>query len=234
VESYLYSLDRQRIVGLVMKMGLLAESALKDCMEAFINSDEVLAGRVVSGDDEIDAVEEEIDLECLRSIAMRQPVREELRFVFAVLKTITDLERIGDQAVNIARWAVELKKYPRTPFNPALVDMGDVAGGMLHDVLEVFKTSNGDMSVEICHRDDQLDKMYSIVFNGFIDLMASYKTGDTNTVRAITGQMWTARHLERIGDHVTNIAERVYFMDKGEALTKDREKALSRHINPSE
>jgi phosphate transport system protein len=233
VESYLYSLDKRRIVELVMKMGFLAESALKNGMKAFIESDEALAGKVVSGDDEIDATEEEIDLECLRSIAMRQPVREDLRFVFAVLKTITDLERIGDQAVNIARWAAELKKYPPTPVNPTLIDMRDIAGGMLRDVLDVFKTSNGDMSAEICQRDDQLDRMYSIVFNEFIDLMASYKTGDTNTVRAISGQMWIARHLERIGDHVTNIAERVYFMDKGEALTKDKEKKLGKHVNPS-
>jgi phosphate transport system protein len=221
VESYLYSLDRERIVRLVMKMGLMVDSALEDAIRAFTESDGALAEKVVSGDDEVDAVEEEVDLECLRSIAMRQPVREELRFVFAVLKTITDLERIGDESVNIARWAVSLKKYPRTPVNPTLLRMQDVARGMLRDALEVFSTSNGDMSAEICRRDDQLDRMYSIVFEEFIDQMASPGSGDANTIRAVAGQMWMARHLERIGDHVTNIAERVYFMDKGKTLAKE-------------
>jgi phosphate transport system protein len=226
VESYLYASDKERIVGLVIKMGLAADSALKDAMEAFATADKVLAAKVVSSDDEIDAVEEEIDLECLRSIAMRQPVREELRFIFAVLKTITDLERIGDQSVNIARWVIELKKYPQTAVRPALIDMGDVAGAMLRDALKAFRTSDGDMCAEICRRDGILDEAYSSIFDEFIELMASFKTGDTNTVRAIAAQMWIARHLERIGDHVTNIAERVYFMDKGESLTKDKQAKL--------
>ncbi|MDR1733003.1 MAG: phosphate signaling complex protein PhoU [Synergistaceae bacterium] len=226
VESFLYASDKERIVRHVMRMGQLAGVALKDAVEAVITADEELAEKVVAGDDEIDTVEEEIDQECLRSIAMRQPVREELRFIFAVLKTITDLERIGDQAVNIARWALELKKYPRIEVNPVLGDMRKIAGSMLQDAMEAFRTSDGNMSAEICARDDLLDRNYSTIFNEFIDLMASSSTGDTNIVRAITGQMWIARHLERTGDHVTNIAERVYFMDKGETLTKDKERAL--------
>lgn len=82
-----------------------------------------LAEKVVEGDDEVDAMESQIDHECLRSISMRQPVREELRFIFAVLKTITDLECIGDQAVNIAAWAMELKRYPRMEMSPAISEV---------------------------------------------------------------------------------------------------------------
>jgi phosphate transport system protein len=102
--------------------------------------------------------------------------------------------------------------------------MRDVAGAMLRDALAAFKTSDGDMCAEICRRDDLLDSAYAGVLNEYIDLMASPKTKDTSAIRAVTGQMFIARHLERVGDHVTNIAERVYFMDKGELLTKDKEK----------
>ena len=223
VESYLYTSDKERIVQYVMKMGLMSASALRDVLDAFIEANEAWAQKIMTGDDEIDAAEREIDLECLRSIAMRQPVRQELRFIFAVLKTITDLERIGDEAVNIARWVIELKKYPRTTVNPTLIDMIDVAGAMLRDALAAFKTSNGDMCAEICRRDELLDNAYVSVFNEYIDLMASPLTRATSTIRAVAGQMFIARHLERVGDHVTNIAERVYFMDKGELLTKDKE-----------
>jgi phosphate transport system protein len=214
-------------------MGLMAGSALRNSLDAVVAADAKLAGEVVDGDDAVDAVEEEIDLECLRAIAMRQPVREELRFIFAVLKTITDLERVGDQSVNIAQWVIKLNSYPRRPIDPLLVDMGDIAEAMLRDALIAFKTSNGDISAEIRRRDEQLDRMYYEVFNTFVELMASDRTGDTNVVRAVAGQMWIARHLERIGDHVTNIAERVYFMDKGETMAKNKEETAERHPVPS-
>lgn len=220
MEAWLYSADRERIVDLVLKMGVMAAEALKNAVDALVSEDAERAKAIVKGDDEVDAMEEAIDLECLRSIAMRQPVREELRFIFAVLKTITDLERIGDQAVNIAEWTMELKKYPRADTNPAIPEMRDIAETMLKDALEAFRTSNADLAVEICHRDDRLDKMYSSVFNEFIELMASHETKDTGIVRIGTGQMWVARHLERVGDHITNIAERVYFMARGEMLTQ--------------
>jgi phosphate transport system protein len=233
VESYLYASDRKRIVDLVSKMGLMAASALRNALGAVVAADAELARAVVEGDDAVDAVEEEIDLECLRAIAMRQPVREDLRFIFAALKTITDLERVGDQSVNIAQWAIKLNSYPRRPIDPLLVDMGDIAEAMLRDALAAFRTSNGDLSAEIGRRDEQLDRMYSEVFNTFVELMASDGTKDANVVRAVAGQMWIARHLERIGDHIVNVVERVYFMDKGETMAKDKEEAAKRHPVPS-
>ena len=223
VESYLFASDRQRIVDLLQEMGTKVADALKLSVDALVAEDLELAGRVVSGDDDVDAMEEEIDLECLRSIAMRQPVRDELRFIFAVLKTVIDLERIGDQAVNIAEWTVELKKYPRKEITAAIPAMCDVAEAMLRDAMDAFKNSDGGACGDIYARDDILDKHYSAIFNEFIEKMASY-TEDVGIVRALTAQMWIARHLERIGDHITNIAERVYFMDKGENLSHHREK----------
>jgi phosphate transport system protein len=221
VEAYLYSSDRERIVALVLKVGGKVTEALKGSVDALAARDSDLARKIVREDDEVDAMEREIDHECLRAIAMRQPVREELRFIFAVLKTITDLERIGDQAVNIARWALELKKYPYPETNPLIPAMRDITEGMLRDVLRAFQALDGDLSLEICRRDGQIDRMYSRVFNEFIGLMASCASNDKGLARFAAGQMWVARHLERVGDHVTNIAERVYFVAKGQVLKKE-------------
>ncbi|MDR3254743.1 MAG: phosphate signaling complex protein PhoU [Synergistaceae bacterium] len=221
VESYLYASDKRRVVELVMKMGGMVEAALGDSMNAFITEDETLAEKVMTGDDEVNEMENEIDIECLRSIAMRQPVRDELRFIFAVLKTITDLERIGDEAVNIARRVIDLRKDHWTEASSTLIGMMGIAGTMLRDAMEAFRASDGSMCVEICRRDEQLDKNYSHVFDEFIDLIASFEKKDTQKIRAITNQMLIARHLERIGDHVQNIAERVYFMDKGQLLPSE-------------
>lgn len=225
VESYLFASDKERIVDLVLEMGMRVADALKISVDALVTEDMDLAGQVVRGDDEIDTMEEEIDLECLRSIAMRQPVREDLRFIFAVFKTIIDLERIGDQAVNIAKWTVELKKYPRMEITRTIPEMRDVAEAMLRDAMNAFKTWNGDACGDIYKRDSILDRNYSLIFNGYIEEMAAY-TGDVNIVRALSAQMWIARHLERVGDHVTNIAERVYFMDKGENLSHHKERVM--------
>ncbi|MDR1742097.1 MAG: phosphate signaling complex protein PhoU [Synergistaceae bacterium] len=228
VEEYLYFSDREHIVELVLKMGGMVATALSDAVSAAEMSDAALATRVVEHDDDVDALEREIDLECLRAIAILSPVREELRFLFAVLKNIVDLERVGDEAVNIAHWALELTKYPKVPTNSAIVDMKDIAESMLRDSLSAFKTLDGGASGEICRRDFQLDRLYADVFNEFLEMMA--RTGDRSiqTIRALAGQMWIARHLERAGDHIVNIAERVYFADKGETPPK----APSRHSVP--
>ncbi|GHS90199.1 phosphate transport system regulatory protein PhoU [Synergistales bacterium] len=233
VESYLYASDKERIVSLVMKMGKMAGDSLSRAMEAIITADDALAQKVENDDDGIDALNEEGDLECLRSIAMRQPVRDELRFIFATLKTMTDLERIGDEAVNIARWVRELRKYSRFPISQNLVDMADIAGSMLRDVLEAFKTSNGDKCSEIRRRDSLLDRHYAGVINDFLALMTSWindpaesaeeRVLNAERLHAATGQMWISRHLERVGDHVSNMAGRVYFMDKGKLLEKGKD-----------
>jgi len=215
VESYLFASDKERVVERLTEMGRKVISALKDSVEAFINCDEALVKKTIEGDDEIDSMDEEIDLECLRSIAMRQPVRDELRFIFAVLKTTTDLERMGDHAVNIARQAEALGKRTQTAADSILFDMLDVAAAMLKDALSAFKTSDGDASEEICRRDKQIDIMYEKLVSKLIDLSASHKTEDRSVAHVTFAQFMVARYLERVGDHCTNIAERVYFMDKG-------------------
>jgi len=221
VESYLFASDKERVIERVTAMGQNTVSALENSMEAFVNCDEALVKKIIVGDSEINSTDEEIDLECLRSIAMRQPVRDELRFIFAVLKITTDLERIGDHAVNIARQAEGLGKRANTEADSMLADMCGVAAAMLRDALLAVKTSDGSSSEEIWRRDDQLDIMYERLILKLTNLAASHKTKDPDVMRIIFAQMMVARDLERVGDHCTNIAERVYFMDKGKHLAKD-------------
>ena len=221
VESYLFTSDKERVIERLAEMGRKVLSALRNSMEAFINYDEALVNKILEGDRAINSMDEEIDLECLRSIAMRQPVREELRFIFSMLKTTTDLERIGDHAVNIARQAASLGKRANTEIDSTLTDMLNIAAAMLQDALSALKTLDGNASEEICRRDDQLDTMHENLTSKFIDLAASQETKHSSTVRLVFAQMMVARDLERVGDHCTNIAERVYFVDKGKNLTKD-------------
>jgi len=232
VESYLFTSDKELVAERVTEMGRKTVSALKKSMEAFVNCNLDLVGTILEEDNKIDAMDEEIDLECLRSIAMRQPVREELRFIFAMLKTTTDLERIGDHAVNIAHQTANLGKRANTEADSVLLDMLDIAAAMLRDALIALRTSDGDSSEEICRRDGVLDMLYERVTHSLIEFAASRETKDSALMRVIFAQMMVARDLERVGDHCTNIAERVYFVAKGknlakEASTKEAGKAAS-------
>ncbi|MDI9369857.1 MAG: PhoU domain-containing protein [Synergistota bacterium] len=131
IQSHLYRLDKERIVSLVVKMGKGAARLLENAVHAFLDHDEVLARRVIKEDDTIDRMESEVDQECLASIALRSPAREELYFILAVLKIITDLERIGDQAVNIAEKAPRVAPGVAYPRREVLLEM-------LSLVLEMF------------------------------------------------------------------------------------------------
>ena len=163
-------------------------------------------------------MEAAIDQECLSSIAMRQPVREDLRFVFAVLKIITDLERIGDQGVNIAKKARLLNQYPLLKPLVDIPRMRDIATEMVSDSLRAFEESDIELAEAICMRDDELDALYEAIFDELIEILGRNAEGDQATAERAVGLLWIARHLARIGDHATNVAERVYFMVVGERL----------------
>ena len=218
VESILYSGDREKILTMVREMGNMASTAFRLAVQSLEERDDVLASRVIEEDDAIDDLETKIDNECLSSIAMRQPVREDLRFVFAVLKIITDLERIGDQGVNIAKKAKVLNQYPLLKPLVDIPKMKGIATEMVADALKAFEENDTLLAEAICMRDDELDDLYDAIFDELIDILAKKSGGDQATAQCAAGLLWVARHLARIGDHATNVAERVYFMVKGERL----------------
>jgi phosphate transport system protein len=218
VESLLYSADRVKILAMVREMGHMASEAFLLAVQSLEERNDALADRVIDDDDNIDDLEATIDHECLCSIAMRQPVREDLRFVFAVLKIITDLERIGDQGVNIAKKAKILNQYPLVKPLVDIPKMKVIATEMVADALRAFEENNTVLAEDICMRDDELDALYDRIFDELIGILSKKPEGDRATAQSAAGLLWVARHLARIGDHATNVAERVYFMVKGERL----------------
>jgi len=218
VESLLYTGDRAKILAMVREMGEKAGEAFRRAVRALEERDDSLADRVIREDDAIDDMEAAIDQECLSSIAMRQPVREDLRFVFAVLKIITDLERIGDQGVNIAKKARLLNQYPLLKPLVDIPRMRDIATEMVSDSLRAFEESDIELAEAICMRDDELDALYEAIFDELIEILGRNAEGDQATAERAAGLLWIARHLARIGDHATNVAERVYFMVVGKRL----------------
>lgn len=189
--------------------------AFRRAVRALEERDDSLADRVIREDDAIDDMEAAIDQECLSSIAMRQPVREDLRFVFAVLKIITDLERIGDQGVYIANKAQASEPVPAVEAPGGHPQERDIATEMVDDSLRAFEGSDIALAEAICMRDDELDALYEAIFDELIEILGRNAEGDQATAERAAGLLWIARHLARIGDHATNVAERVYFMVVG-------------------
>ncbi len=222
LENYLYDKDRGRMLLLVSDMGEKTLHAMEEAMASLMTLDGPRASAVTSGDNAIDAMEAEIEQECLLSLAMRQPVREDLRFVFSVLKIVTDLERLGDEATNIAEKTLTLLGAPL--FQP-LVDipsMGHLVAAMLQDSLRAFVQRDAPLALEVIRRDDQVDALYEKIFH---DIMAQLITGGTaeeERMRRGTSLILISRYLERSGDHAVNIATRAFFMITGKRLPDRR------------
>jgi phosphate transport system protein len=215
IQSFLYASDRQRIVSMLVLMGEKAASLLENSVFALLNRDAAMARSVVLEDDTIDRMEEEIDQECLGSIAMRSPEKDELYFVFAVLKIITDLERIGDQAVNIAEKALRMRCETPFPRRESILEMLRIVLSMFRQALVAFQNEDKHMAAALWKRDDEVDAMYAECYSEFLKDAVAHSGDDPCAMEIGALELWTARHLERAGDHVINIVERVYFMVEG-------------------
>ena len=218
--SFLYEKDRGSLTSLVLEMGTKAGEAFRDAVRAIETRDNDLANRVLEGDEVIDELEVDAELECLRSIGMRQPLGEDLRFAFSVLKIVTDLERIGDEASNIAERALWLN---RRPLLKPLIDiprMTRIASAMLSHALESFERGDASLAEGVFRADDEVDALYRAVFDELLLIMAGPAQGNPDAILSATALLSVARHLERNGDHAVNIAERSYFMVTGRRLKK--------------
>jgi phosphate transport system protein len=215
-ENLLFDKDRREILQRLDEMGRATASAVEQSVVSLIDRNDGLARSVIEGDDIVDAMEVEIEQICLRSLALRQPVREDLRFVFSVLKIITDMERTADQAANIAKRALDLN---RAPLLKPLIDipqMKDVALTMLRDALRAFSEEKSDLACEVFLRDDEVDQLNRQVHDDLLEIMA--QRGSLDDIGKAADLMLVARSLERIADHASNIAERAYFMITGDRI----------------
>lgn len=227
IQDFLYASDRERIVATVVRMGELAAEALHNAVHALFSHDLVLARHVILNDDFIDRLEETVDQECLGSIAMRSPGKEELCFVFGVLKIITDLERIGDQAVNIAEKNVKLKGRLFLPKKERIFSMLETVLSMFRQAMDAFRMGDKEAAAVLWKQDDEVDEIYAHCYEEFLESVIAGTRGTREEVETGAMELWTARHLERAGDHVINIAERVYFMVEGKYFPSREEREKS-------
>jgi phosphate transport system protein len=189
-------------------LGGEAERALARAMQALIERDDEAAREVLTHDDEVDRLEVEVDRQCIDIIALRQPAARDLRFVISVAKMAPILERIADHASNIARAALDLNNEPELKSILDIQRMADHATGMLHAALDAFAANDPDFARQIIQRDQEINELYNRIFRDLIDLMVTEPATATRDARLL----FVAKHLERIGDYVTDICELTVYM----------------------
>jgi phosphate transport system protein len=192
----------------LLAMGGLAEERVRESVQILSTRDANMVDRVIVGDEPINDLHIEIDARCFKLLALHQPMAADLRAIVAAVKINTDLERVGDLAVNIAEAA---KRYLQHPPVKPLIDiprMGDIAQGMLRDALDAFVRRDMPLAEAVLADDDQLDGLKTQIFRELLTFMLS----DPTTIEPALDLILISRHLERIGDHATNVAEDVIFM----------------------
>jgi phosphate transport system protein len=206
-----YEAELARLRDRLLEMGGKVEAAMAGAVRSLIEKDIALAEKVISQDRDVNRAEVEIDEMCRRLLALRQPAGSDLRFITTALKIVTDLERMGDLAVNVAERATDLAQSPPSrPFHD-LTELADLSGSQLEKALDAFVEKNVQKAEEVIEGDDLLDAIYHRLFN---DLLA-YMMEDSRVIRRATSIMFAAKQLERFGDHATNVAEMVVYMVRG-------------------
>ena len=193
-------------------MGARVEEMIVQATRAVVERDVDLARQTILSDRQVNADEIEIDRFCLVILARRNPVATDLRFVTLVLKMVTDLERIGDLAVNVCERAQDLATLPASPFGLGLERMGALAGEMVRQALDAFVASDDLAAHHVIARDDEMDDIYNRYFTEVLDDMLA----EGGNVRRGVQLQAAAKYYERIGDHGTNLAEHVLFLVRGE------------------
>ena len=204
----------ERLKKQVLTLGAMVEERLHQAVDAVIERDDRLARRVIEGDAEIDSLEVDLEEECLKLLALHQPVAIDLRFIIAVLKINNDLERIGDLVVNIGERAATLAVQPplKTPF--AYRPMADKVKQMLTQSLDALVNMDAALALEVCRMDDEVDEMHASGF-GWVEAMVQEQP---EKIAILLHMQSISRHLERIADLATNIAEDVVYMVQGQIV----------------
>ncbi|MCB1875700.1 MAG: phosphate signaling complex protein PhoU [Chromatiales bacterium] len=207
-----FDAELEEVRAKVLQMGGLVERQLKDALEALVNCDAAAAEQVVLNDYQVNAMEVDIDEECTQILALRQPTAKDLRLVQAITKAIADLERIGDEAERIARFAMNLADKCLSPDQYVeLEHLGKHVREMLHDSLDAFARMDVNVAIHLGREDKSVDKEYESVLRQTVTFMME----DPRYIPQCLDILWCARALERIGDRSCNIGEYVIYFVRG-------------------
>jgi phosphate transport system protein len=226
-----YGEDLRRLREMIARMGGLAERQVADSALSLVRRDSDLAAEVVMRDAQLDAMEREVEQYCVRLLALRQPMAGDLRLIIACMKISQDLERIGDYARNGAKRAIVVSQQPLMGSLNGFERMAELVQENLKGAIDALVEDDAAKADEVWGNDEPIDGIY----NGIFREMLTFMMEDPRNITAATHLLFIAKNLERIGDHATNIAERVHFAVLGESLTEERPKAdisSSAVVNP--
>ncbi len=214
--------DLSEVRRLLLEMGSRIEEQVSKAMRSLTERDTKLGEAVKEGDLEVNRMEVEIDERCRRILALRQPAASDLRLITTALKIVTDLERIGDEAVNIAERAIELNQAEPLNFEVDLPRLSDLAQEQVRAALDAFVTADAQAAEAVVRVDDQLDDLFVRIFNQLL----GYMMEDSRVIRRATALVSISKYLERMGDHAINVAEMVIYMVRGTDVRHPRSRAL--------
>jgi phosphate transport system protein len=200
----------------ILEMGGLVEQQIAQAIQALVERDIERANRVIEHDDQIDLMEEEIDQFAIRLLATRQPMAGDLRLIAMAMKISNDLERMGDYATNIAKRCERLAKEP--PVKPlyTIPRMAQISQSMVKDVLDAYVERDIDKAIAVWRRDDEVDDMFTSLFRELL----TYMMEDARNISPCIDLIFVAKNLERIGDHATNIAEKIHYIIHGQRINR--------------
>ena len=208
-----YEEDLTRLRRSLVEMGGLVERQIGDAVRAFIGGDRALAESTIERDHEVNHYDVDVDDQCLRLLALHQPAARDLRFITTVLKITTDLERIGDLAVNVCERGLELAGSTQEPALD-LLPLADLSRRLLRESLDAFVREEVDLALKVCQDDDVVDAMHRRMVE---DALAGLRRGSEGAIELVA-HLFVSKYLERIGDHATNIAEMVVFLVNGRSI----------------
>lgn len=203
-----------------LKQGSLVETMVEQAVSSLVDRDSRLAEEVIASDQKVDALDVEIEEDCLRLLALHQPAAKDLRFITTAMKITTDLERMADQAVNICQRAIELNDEPQLKPYIDIPIMSQLSQKMMREALDAFVRRDADLARQVIPEDNKVDGLKNQIFRELLTFMME----DPRTIPRAIRLILVSRHLERIADHATNIAEMVVFLVEGKNI---------RHAPPS-
>ena len=211
----------------VLEMGGLVEQQVVDGTEALVSNDAELGQLVVDRDSQVNALEVEIDEACVEIIARRQPAASDLRLIVSIIKTITDLERIGDQAEKLGAYAIQLNDENVTADKYINLDnISSIAINVLRKSLDAFARGDVSVALKAARKDSKVDKEYDFVLRQLI----TYMMEDPREIKNVMRVLWAARALERVGDHAKNIGEYVVYLVKGKDIRHTQPIPKAKHL----